>query len=268
MTYTRPRPMAWQYCGEQIKLWRNLAGVSRETLAKEAGYGCETIASVEQGRRRPAVHLLRIADQLCGAKGLLRAAEKYLEPEPVPERSQDYMQYEEEAIAITSYQPLRIPGLLQTEEYARAQISSHWPPLDNETVEERVANRMKRQALLDKQTQVFNYVIGEPALRFPIESREQHNRQLHHLLVVGGRRNVTIQALRFGGASTAYEGSLILFETTEHKQLAFEEGQLTAALTTNPDTVSKAAQKLARLTQLAMDPHESTCFIRELADTQ
>ncbi|MEU3355858.1 helix-turn-helix transcriptional regulator [Streptomyces sp. NPDC037389] len=268
MTYTRPRPMAWQYCGEQIKLWRNLAGVSRETLAKEAGYGSETIASVEQGRRRPAIHLLQIADQLCGAKGLLRAAEKYLEPEPLPERSQDYLQYEAEAIAISSYQPMIIPGLLQTEEYTQAQISNWWPPLDDQTVEVRVANRMKRQALLDKQTRVFNYVIGEPALRHPIASKEQHQRQLHHLLAMGKRRNVTIQALRFDSAPVGIGGSLILLETPEHKHLAYEEGQLTSALTADPDMVSQAAQKLARIAQLAMSPNESAIFIKELADTQ
>ncbi|MDT0453208.1 helix-turn-helix domain-containing protein [Streptomyces hesseae] len=268
MTYTRPRPMAWQYCGEQIKLWRNLAGVSRETLAQEAGYGCDTIASVEQGRRRPAIHLLRIADQLCGAKGLLRAAEKYLEPEPLPECHHDYMQYETEAIVISSYQPLIIPGLLQTEEYAQAQIGGYWPPLDEQTVEERVANRMNRQALLDDQTRVFNYVIGEPALRFPIASQEQHRRQLHHLLEMSERRNVTIQALRFGGIPGGNEGSLILLETLEHKHLAYQEGHLGAALTTDPGKVSKATQRLARLTQQAMNSVESTCFIKELADTQ
>ncbi|GGP76995.1 helix-turn-helix domain-containing protein [Streptomyces abikoensis] len=268
MTYTRPRPMAWQYCGEQIKLWRNLAGVSRETLAKEAGYGCETIASVEQGRRRPAVHLLRIADQLCGAKGLLRAAEKYLEPEQFPERSHDYMRYEAEAIAISSYQPMRIPGLLQTEEYAQELIGSWWPPLDDQTVEVRVANRMKRQALLDKQTHVFNYVIGEPALRYPIASREQHQRQLHHLLTVSKRRNVTIQALRFDGIPVGMDGSLILLETPDHKHFAYEEGQLTSSLTAEPDKVSQATQTLARITQLAMGPGESAAFIEELADTQ
>ncbi|MFF4160541.1 helix-turn-helix domain-containing protein [Streptomyces sp. NPDC001678] len=268
MTYTRPRPMAWQYCGDQIKLWRNLAGVSRETLAKEAGYGCETIASVEQGRRRPAVHLLRIADQLCGANGLLRAAEKYLEPEQLPERSYDYMLYEAEAIAISSYQPMRIPGLLQTEEYAREQISNCWPPLDDETVEVRIANRMKRQALLDKQERVFSYVIGEPALRHPIASREEHQRQLRHLLAAGERRNVTIQALRFDRAPIGNEGSLILLETPEHKHFAYEEGQLTSALTAEPDKVSKAAKRLARITQLAMSPDESASFIKELADTQ
>ncbi|MCC3776851.1 helix-turn-helix transcriptional regulator [Streptomyces sp. UNOB3_S3] len=260
--------MAWQYCGEQIKLWRNLAGVSRETLAREAGYGSDMIASVEQGRRRPVGHLLRVADQLCGAKGLLRAAEKYLEPEPVPELSQDYMQYEEEAIAISSYQPMRIPGLLQTEEYAHAQISGHWPPLVEAIVEERVANRRKRQALLDDQTRVFNYVIGEPALRFPIASTEQHRRQLHHLLAVGERRNVTIQALRFSGAPTAHDGSFLLFETPDHKRFAYEEGQLGAHLTAEPDRVSKAAQKLTLLAQLAMPPAESARFIKELADTQ
>ncbi|MFJ6634707.1 helix-turn-helix transcriptional regulator [Streptomyces sp. NPDC091376] len=59
----------WRYCGNQIKLWRTGAGISREELGKEANYEYETVKSMEQGRRKPSVRLLQVADQMCGAKG-------------------------------------------------------------------------------------------------------------------------------------------------------------------------------------------------------
>lgn len=59
-----PPPMSWQYCGNQIKLWRARAGVSREDLAAEAGYSYESLRSMEAGRRKPSPHLLQVADEI------------------------------------------------------------------------------------------------------------------------------------------------------------------------------------------------------------
>lgn len=56
----------WRYCGGQIKLWREGAGVSRQTLVDEVNYDYEYVKSMENGRRRPTLRLLQAADQLCG----------------------------------------------------------------------------------------------------------------------------------------------------------------------------------------------------------
>jgi DNA-binding XRE family transcriptional regulator len=70
-------PIAWRYCGSQIKHWRAEAGVRREDLAKEANYGYEYVKSMENGRRRPTLRLLQVADQMCRASGKLEAAKGY-----------------------------------------------------------------------------------------------------------------------------------------------------------------------------------------------
>jgi transcriptional regulator with XRE-family HTH domain len=259
-------PMAWRYCGNQLKLWRMQAGVSREELGEEAGYEYESVKSMEQGRRRPTLRLLEVADEMCGAKGLLIAAQEYLKPEKFLSYAQDFIRYEAEAIARNSYEPLLIPGLLQTEEYVRELIGAHWPPLDDETIEVRVAARLERRPLLDKQTRAFHFVIGEAALRHPIGSAEAHQRQLQHLLEVGDRRNVTIQLLTFGGAHPGLSGPFVLLETTEHEHLVFEEGQMTGALYADPEKVSIVAQRHAMILRRALSPEESACFIRRLAE--
>jgi len=258
-------PMSWRYCGNQIKLWRMQAGVSREQLGKEANYEYETVKSMEQGRRKPALRLLQVADQMFGARGLLLAGQEYLKPDKFASYSQDYMRYEAEAIAVSSYQPLLIPGLLQTKEYADVLIGEHLPPLDDETIEARVAARLERQSLLDKQTRAFSFVIGEAALR-PIAGAEAHKRQLQRLLEAGERRNVTIQVLTFAGAHPGLFGPFILLETPEHEHLVYEEGQITGVLSADPTKVSVISQRHAMILRQALSPEESARYIRNLVE--
>ncbi|WP_367044379.1 helix-turn-helix transcriptional regulator [Streptomyces sp. Je 1-332] len=259
-------PIAWRYCGSQIKLWRTEAGVSREALAKEVGYDYEYVKSMENGRRRPTILLLQVADQLCRAGGKLVAAQEYLKPEPFPTFSQDFIRYESEAIVLSSYEPLLIPGLLQTEGTALALLKAHWPPLDDETVEERVSARIKRQDVLVRQTRSFNFVIGEMALRNRVGGRDVHQRQLWHLLKSGQRRNVTLQVLPMAGAHPGLNGPIVLVETAEHEHLGYEEGQTTGVLYSDPERVSIVSQRHAMILRQALIPSESARFISELAE--
>ncbi|MEV5507764.1 helix-turn-helix domain-containing protein [Streptomyces orinoci] len=259
-------PIAWRYCGHQIKLWRERAGVTRDQLAKEAGYDYEYVKSMELGRRRPTLRLLQVADQMCEAHGMLLAAQDYLKPERFVSYAQDYMRHEADAIAISAYQPLLIPGLLQTEETVRLLFKARWPPLDDETIEERTAARLERQAMLDKQTKVFNFVILETVLRYPFGDKGLHRRQLEHLLAVAERRNVTLQVLPAGGAHPGLDGPLIVLEMPDHDRIAYEEGQQSGVLYADPEKVAIAAQRYVVIAQRALSPEESVRFIRKLVE--
>ncbi|MFD8572028.1 helix-turn-helix domain-containing protein [Streptomyces sp. NPDC059639] len=259
--------LAWRYCGSQIKLWRTEAGVDREILAKEAGYGCEYVKSMENGRRKPTLRLLQIADQMCNAGGKLSAAQEFLKPEPHPQRSQEYMALEKDAIAISSYQPLLVPGLLQTAEYAHALISESYPPLDDETVAERVAWRLKRQEALTTRTGVmFSFIVYEAVLRSEAGSPEVMQKQLLHLLAVGEARNVQIQVLRYGQAyGVALNGPITLLETADHEHYAYVEGPETSTLYADADKVSQLNRAHDMIRMHALNPKSSAEFIREVA---
>lgn len=256
----------WRYCGGQIKLWREEAQVSRQALADEAGYDYEYVKSMECGRRRPTLRLLQTADQLCGARGKLLAGHEFLKPERYLSYAEDYVQYEAEAVVLSSYQPLLIPGLLQTEETIRAYLNTHFPPLDDETLEERVAGRLERQSLLEQRSRAFNFVIGELALRNQVGGVEAHRKQLRRLVEAGKTRNVTIQVLTFAGAGPELDGPFVLLETAEHDTLVYEEGQATARLYADPDKVSTVVQRHAMILRKALSPDESARFIEKLAE--
>ncbi|MZD09760.1 helix-turn-helix domain-containing protein [Streptomyces sp. SID5785] len=258
---------AWRYCGSQIKLWRTEAGVARETLADEAGYGYEYVKSMENGRRRPTTHLLQIADQLCRAGGKIVAAQEYLKPEPHPQRSQEFMEIEKEAIASFSYQPLLIPGQLQTREYAHALISASSPPLDDETVEERIVGRLKRQeAMIARTGAMYGFVVYEAALRTAVGGAGAMREQLQHILDLGRLHHVSIQVLPTGRAcGVALNGSLVLLESPDHEHHAYVEGPETGALYTDPAKVSVLTRTHGMIRTHALSVEESAEFIGKVA---
>ncbi|MFJ9839681.1 Scr1 family TA system antitoxin-like transcriptional regulator [Kitasatospora sp. NPDC101155] len=261
-----PPPMSWQYCGNQIKLWRTRAGVSRDDLAAEAGYSCESLRSMEAGRRKPSLHLLQVADDLCDAKGILVAGAQFLRPEKYPYFAEEYMRYEAEAVVIHWFETLLIPGLLQTEETARALLNANWPPLDDDTIEERVAARLARQTALTTQTKSFNFLIGETPLRNPLSTGEAHKRQLLHLLAVGEARHIVIQVVPGTGAHPGLNGPFILLDSAEHQRLAYEEGRAMGLLHSESGKVSLLSQRHAMILQRALSPEDSAEFVSKLAE--
>lgn len=255
-------PVAWRYAGDQLKRWRTKAGVSREELGTASNYAPDTIKSMEQGVRMPTPKLLDAADDLLRAEGLLSAAKQYLRRERFPARSADFIAREAEAKSLWWYELVLIPGLLQTESYARAQIGNHCPPLDEETVEERVAARVERQAILTRKPPVaLRFVLYEAVLR----GRQVDKGQLARLLEAAELRNVSLQVLPFDRAIPAgFLGPMVLVETKDHERFAFDEGQFASQLTADPDAVSSASERLSMIRMEALGTEESARFIERI----
>ncbi|MFH9425592.1 helix-turn-helix domain-containing protein [Streptomyces sp. NPDC017529] len=259
--------MAWRYCGNQLKLWRTYAGISREALAEEANYDAEYVKSMEQGRRRPTLRVLQVADQMCGAHGMLEAAQDYLRPEKYPERSSEYMALERDAIALNWYETLYIPGLLQTEEHARELMSHAFPPVDDEVVETRLSFRLQRQQRLEAESTVlFSFVIYEAALRTMVGGAEMMKRQLDRLLECQRLRNVSIQILPADRAPyQALDGPVVLLETAAHETYAYSAGQGVSTLQSEASNVSELAHLYGMIRMQALDVEDSDAYIRKVA---
>ncbi|WP_405733914.1 helix-turn-helix transcriptional regulator [Streptomyces sp. NBC_00028] len=258
-------PVAWRYSGNQMKRWRTKAGVSRDELAAASNYSPDTIAAMEQGVRMPTARVLDVADEMCDAEGMLSAGKEFLNREKFPTRAQDFMEREREAISRWSYEIAVIPGLLQTSAYARALIENRLPPLDEETVEERIAARMERQTILTKRKPpvAVSFVLYEAVLRSP----QVDDEQLRRLLEVLCLRNVTLQVLPFERAfSDALMGPMVLLETRDHERYAFTEGPFASELSADPDVVSRVAERLSMIRAQALSPAESARYVERMVD--
>lgn len=258
-------PPMWRFSGNQLKRWRTKANVSREQLAAASNYSPDTIKAMEQGVRMPTPRVLDAADELCRAEGLLSAAKDYLSREKFPPRAQEFMEREKEAISLWWYEITYVPGLLQTEGYARALIENHVPPLDEQTAEERIAARIERQAILtDRKPPVaLSFVLYEAAVRSPQVDGEQ----LRRLLEASRLWNVVIQVLPFERAvAAALMGPMVLLETRHHERFAYTEGPLGSQLSADPGVVSRATERLSMIRAQALSPAESARFLERMVD--
>ncbi|GGX93675.1 helix-turn-helix domain-containing protein [Streptomyces hiroshimensis] len=263
---SRP-PIAWRYCGGQIKMWRAQADVSREELAAEANYDVETVKSMEQGRRRPTQRLLMVADQLCGARGFLIAAEEYLLPEKDLSRAPEYMAAEAVAVVVHGFELVLIPGLLQTEEYTRTIMSGSIPLIPEERIESGIAYRVGRQGRLGDETVLFNFVIYEAALRAMVGGPTVMKGQLRRLLQVGEQRNVFIQVLPAGqGYFHGMGGAFTVLQGPEGEHFAYTECQGATSLDSEGERVSAMVNRFAMLRMQALGEEESRRFIATLME--
>jgi hypothetical protein len=129
---------------------------------------------------------------------------------------QDYLGLEESASRIQTWEQQFVPGLLQTEEYARAIAGHGWSALANQSVQGQVAMRMRRQALLGRSDPPKLWaVIDESVLRRPIGGRRVLLAQIEHLLELTKRPHITLQVVPYQFSGYAAEGSFTMLRFAE-----------------------------------------------------
>jgi transcriptional regulator with XRE-family HTH domain len=203
-----------QHLARELKRLRLAAGLSTPVLAQRIGVHQTTISRIEAGKKRVS---LQQVDAWCDAvdadrstrRDLLKLAEEVL----VGPRSwaaagdgtttdlqREIAKYEAAAGVISFYQPVSIPGLLQTPAYARQLLSSgpDGPPAD---LANRVINRMERQRILYDASKRLRFVVPEVALLWPYGPVEdpavldEHREQLTRVETAMARDNVTVGIL-------------------------------------------------------------------------
>lgn len=115
----------------------------------------------------------------------------------IPEGFDVYVGLEEAAASLSSYQSDIVPGLLQTEGYAREITRTHVRGVSDEDLDGRVGLRIERQALITRTTDppTLRVVLSEAVLRRPIGGHEVMAQQLAHLVYVSELPNVTIRVV-------------------------------------------------------------------------
>ncbi|AJF65584.1 helix-turn-helix domain-containing protein [Streptomyces vietnamensis] len=252
--------------GQSLKTLRVRAKMEREELGKRLGYSASTIASFEQGRRIPPPRAVDQSDEVLDAGGLLSVWKDQLEKAQYPAFFRGMAQLEKQAIELLSYDTLVIKGLLQTEEYMRAVLSNRRPPLDAETIEQRVTARLARQAIFDRRPAPFlSFVMCESVLRRKVGGREVLRGQLEQLLLIGRQRNVEIQVMPLDGEDNAgLEGPFTVVTREDGKRFVYAEAQSTSALETDPKQTVLAAARYGIIRSQALSPRESLEFIEKL----
>ncbi|MFF3732543.1 Scr1 family TA system antitoxin-like transcriptional regulator [Streptomyces sp. NPDC002476] len=260
-------PGVWVAYGKLLQHLRKQAGMNQQALGDAIGYSQEQVASVEQGRRAAKEAFTVAADQTLASGGLLQVLQADVDRAKLPRFFRNFALIEAEVLSRFSYDPLLVPGLLQTEPYARAVFAGHCPPLSEEIIDQRTEARLARQKLLTRDPLAeLSFIIGEEALRDPVGSPEVMRRQWQHLLEVGALRNVEIQVMPVKrGFHPGKNGPFVTVQTKELRHLGYFESQGIGCVVSDPAEVSTFGLRYGKLRSQAPNVEESVRLIERLA---
>jgi transcriptional regulator with XRE-family HTH domain len=181
---------------------------------------------------------------------------------------QGYVSMEHEATTVREFQPSFVPGLLQTEAYARELFAISLMPRSRTTIENQIAVRMRRQERLTVDDPLrYEAIIQEGVLRRPDADSAVQRGQLRRIIERAELPNVTVRVLpESAGKHDGLTGpvTLLRFPDTEDIDVAYVEHALGSVHIEDPEQVRAATLRLDHVARLALSPTESIEFIEQV----
>ncbi|GII77577.1 transcriptional regulator [Sphaerisporangium rufum] len=210
----------------ELRRFRAAAGLTQDALGARMKFSGSQVAMVETMRRSPSEEFARECDNALGLDGVMLGFYTRTLWKEAPEHIRPFLEEEQDASGLRTWEPVIVPGLFQTEAYAREILGSS-PGVTAEKLEERLANRMHRQAILRRADAPDLIVImDEVVIQRVIGSATLTCAQLTYLLEVSRHPMVTIQIVPFASsAHCGMVGGFIVAERNGVPQAAYVEGQ-------------------------------------------
>lgn len=248
------------YFGAKLRRQREARRFSLERLAEEMGYSAQWL------------HKMEATDKSISEKFAEDCATYFKDPEFIELRediiragrlvnfSQGFSEYlvrEEVAASVREFSPQVIPGLLQTENYARALMvaAGHTP----DVLEERIATRVDRQRILTKVPYTeFQFIIHEAALITPVGGSQVMREQIEQIIEIADRPNVRIWVLPFSSVTyAALDGIFALLGFEDGSGLMYVEPPELSQVIEDPEIVARGDTRFGILAGEAL-PHAAS----------
>jgi transcriptional regulator with XRE-family HTH domain len=249
-----------------LAAYRKEAGWTQAEAAQQFTMSCSLYRKIESCDRKPQRDMAVRGDELFGTLKVFTRIYKDILTEPHPAWFGPRVEFEDRATSITDWEQRGIPGLLQTEAYARAVIRACRPYEPPEEIELTVRNRLDRQEVLNRDCPPKLWaVIDEGALRHLIGGREVMDEQLDQLVAMADSSKAVIQVLPFSAADCpGADGPAALFEFENQPQVAYLEGWYAGQVVEDPQEVAAVSTALSMIKGCALSPRDSRQLIAEI----
>lgn len=249
----------------EVKRLRGIAGMTQEQLAEAVNYSPATVAAIETCRVIPSKEFAGNADKAFESDGHFARLQHLVEQTSMLPWFRDRFEVERKATEIQEYESYVIPGLVQTENYARCCVSATRPALTADAINRAVALRMTRQEILDQDEPPRLWlIIDEAALHRINGSAEVMAEQLKHLLRMSERPNIVVQVIPDSEGSTAAGGRpFTILSFVSERTVVYIEDLKSARYARRPDEVSVYALTFDHLRSSALTDKKSRTLIQE-----
>jgi transcriptional regulator with XRE-family HTH domain len=264
--------------GTELRRFREAAGLTIDQVAEALECSDSKISRIETAQVGATPRDVRDMLELYGVTGgeqndLIQMARearqkawwhRYSDVPPTP-----YVGFEAAALAINYYGASLVPGLLQTEEYARSVLRAVRPQLGPDEVERRVRLRMDRQAILIQESPPsLSVILDEAAVRRLTGGRQVMLRQIHRIIAATANPSVKVQILPFSvGQHASMDGSFTHFhmaDPADQDRVFVELPTGTEIYTDDLEEVRRCVASFESLTNASLRPDDSISLLNEL----
>ncbi|MFD9889481.1 helix-turn-helix domain-containing protein [Amycolatopsis sp. NPDC059027] len=263
--------------GNDLRRARLAAGLTEAQLARKLGCSASKISRIEHGLRGiEEFDLIRLL-AFCGVSGdeirrlrdLAREADDPYRLRPhhdqLPDELSTLVTHETTATGITLYESQLVPGILQTEDYARA-VFRHNGTHDEHNIEIRVKARIARQSLIrQREHPVFDFFMHEHVLRSIIGDAQVMHEQMLHLVLAGHRTDCNIRVVPAAAFPSGIFPPFRLMKYQNHKPIVYNETYTASVFLKEPADVDAHRAVLSRVAGAALDARQSQEMLATLA---
>ncbi|MEU7730263.1 helix-turn-helix transcriptional regulator [Streptomyces sp. NPDC040724] len=259
-----PSASPLDYYGYELRRLREGAGLKQSQLGDIIYCTGSLIGQVENTKRVPTRDFSERVDAALGTDGHFSRLVGLVLRSVLPTWFQAYAEMEARAAYISTFQAQLVYGLLQTEEYARAVLGVR----NEEGLDARVAARMERQRILDRENPPLMWVVlSEAVLHQEIGGREVMRNQLAHLLDLRRREWVQVQILPFeAGAHAGLPGSFNLLRFDDDPDIVYTEDFVQGHMTANPQALREGSLRYDHLQAAALSLEDSAALIARVSE--
>lgn len=254
------------FYGSELRRLREAAALSQERLGEKVFCSGAYIGQLEAAVRRPQSGLSERFDALFGSGELLTRLCALANKSKHADYFAEVADLEALAMAIQEYAPTWLPGLLQTEEYAKALAWGALPWESEELVCEQVRARMDRACILSAPARpLLWFIVHESALRTPVGGPAVMRGQLMHIASLIEARRIVFQVLPQSALGVIGQ-SLFLMTFQDAPPLAYVEGLHTGHLLDDLPLVAAYQRSYDLARAVALSPTASLDLIKSMAE--
>ena len=210
---------------DELRAMRKQRGLSRDELGALINFSGSTIGNIESGQRAPTREQAILLDEVFGTPGTFQRLEGRLRGVPFSSGFRPFHPFEAEARTLRTFEHTMVPGLFQTEDYARAILRTH-PDTSDEDLKERVAARMARQSILTREDPApprIWAVLDQQALMRNVGGPAVMCGQIEHLAALALWPRINIQVIPADNPHPGLLGAFVLAEMNEPPAIVYLE---------------------------------------------
>jgi transcriptional regulator with XRE-family HTH domain len=264
--------------GDGLRKAMEYAGFTASRMARELDWSPSRVSRLLSGKRGGSGYDVAAFLAVCGVKGRERTRLMGLTADherqgwhqqhgsTLPKQIRTLIDHEKKSAAISSYEAILVPGLMQTGDYARAVISRN-VNVPAEEVEDRVEARLARQSLISRDRPPrFTFFLHEFVLRMPVGSSVVMSDQLHFLIRMSVRPYITLRIVpAVAGAHAGMSGHFTLLDVRDFKPIVYLDSETSSLFLETPIEIDAYRNILAALEDTALDEGQSRSLIADVA---